>query len=152
MELRQEQRVHLEACAKDSMALHAEGGYPNEICGVLLGREIDGKRVIMNTMPVENTFDADEQYHRFLITPNAMFTAEKLARRDRMDVLGVYHSHPNAPAHPSLYDAEHAAWTSWTYVILSVQGGKVVDVRGWQLQDDRAGFDEIELGSSQLRR
>jgi len=152
MELRQEQRVHLEACAKDSMALHAEGGYPNEICGVLLGREIDGKRVIMNTMPVENTFDADEQYHRFLITPKAMFTAEKLARRDRMDVLGVYHSHPNAPAHPSLYDAEHAGWTSWTYVILSVQGGKVVDVRGWQLQDDRAGFDEIELGSSQLRR
>jgi proteasome lid subunit RPN8/RPN11 len=147
MELRQEQRVHLEACAKDSMTLHAEGGYPNEICGVLLGKVIDGKRVIMNTMPVENTFDADEQYHRFLITPKAMFNAEKLAQRDRMDVLGVYHSHPNAPARPSLYDAEYAAWTSWTYVILSVQGGKVVDVKGWQLQDDRAGFDEIELGS-----
>ncbi len=148
MEVRQEQRVQLEGCAKDSMTLHAEGGYPNEICGVLLGREIEGKRVIMNSMPVENTFEADEQYHRFLITPKAMFTAEKLARRDRMDVLGVYHSHPNAPARPSPYDAEHAAWTSWTYVILSVQGGKVVDVKGWQLQDDRAGFDEIELSGS----
>ncbi|MEP6776428.1 MAG: M67 family metallopeptidase [Chloroflexota bacterium] len=148
MELRQEQRVQLEACARDSMALHAEGGYPNEICGILLGREIDGKRVIMHTMPIENTFEPNEQYHRFLITPKAMFTAEKLARRDRMDVLGVYHSHPNAPARPSTYDAEHAAWTSWTYVILSVQGGKVVDVRGWRLQADRAGFDEIELGDS----
>ena len=148
MEVRQEQRVQLEGCAKDSMTLHAEGGYPDEICGILLGREIEGKRVIMNTMPVENTFEAGEQYHRFLITPKAMFTAEKLARRDRMDVLGVYHSHPNAPACPSQYDAEHAAWTSWTYVILSVQGGKVVDVRGWQLQEDRAGFDEVELGKA----
>jgi proteasome lid subunit RPN8/RPN11 len=148
MELRHEQRVQVEGCARDAMTLHAEGGYPNEICGVLLGKEIDGTRVIMNSMPVENTFGAEEQYHRFLITPQAMFAAEKLARRDRMDVLGVYHSHPNASASPSQYDAEHAAWTAWTYVILSVQGGKVADVKGWHLKDDRTGFDEIELGGS----
>ena len=148
MEARQEQQVQLEAVRERLMTLHAEGGYPNEICGILLGREIEGKRVIMNAMPIENTFEADEQYHRFMITPKAMFTAEKLARRDRMDVLGVYHSHPNAPARPSQYDVEHAAWTSWTYVILSVQSGKVVDVKGWQLQEDRTAFDEIELGDS----
>jgi proteasome lid subunit RPN8/RPN11 len=62
-----------------------------------------------------------------------------------MDVLGVYHSHPNAPARPSQYDAEHAAWTTWTYVILSVEEGKVVDLRGWRLREDRDGFDEVGL-------
>ena len=138
-------QVQLEECAKDSMMLHAEGGYPNEICGILLGKDSDGKRVIMNTMPIENAFEADEQYHRFQITPQAMFAAEKLARYDRMDVLGVYHSHPDAPARPSQYDADHAAWTTWTYIILSVQDGKVVDMRGWNLRDEHTGFDEVAI-------
>lgn len=137
--------LYLEQCARDSITMHAEGGYPDEICGILLGRDTDGRRVIHNTMPVENSFEADEQYHRFLITPEAMFKAEKLARYDRLDVLGIYHSHPNAAARPSDYDRDHAAWTSWSYVIASVEEGRVVDLRAWKLREDRTGFDEEDV-------
>jgi proteasome lid subunit RPN8/RPN11 len=137
--------INIEECAIDTIKRHAEGGYPNEVCGILLGRDLDGRRAILNAMPIENSFERDEQYHRFSITPQAMFAAERLARRDRMDVLGVYHSHPNAPARPSEYDREHAAWTAWTYVILSVQDGHATDMRAWRLTEDRANFEEVEL-------
>lgn len=137
--------LYLEDCAKDSITMHAEGGYPDEICGILLGREIGGRRVIHNTMPIENSFEEGERHHRFLITPEAMLKAEKLAGYDRMDVLGIYHSHPDAPARPSEYDRDHAAWTAWSYVITSVKGGHVVDLRAWKLREDRSVFDEEEI-------
>jgi proteasome lid subunit RPN8/RPN11 len=142
--------VRLEDCARDSIWAHAEGGYPDEICGLLLGKDIDGVRVIQNAMPVANAFEEWERYHRFRITPKDMFAAERLARYDRMDVLGVYHSHPNAPAQPSEYDRDHAAWTTWTYLIVSVQEGKVVEARAWKLRDDRSGYIESELGGANL--
>ncbi|MEO6457064.1 MAG: M67 family metallopeptidase [Chloroflexia bacterium] len=134
--------LYLEECAKDSITMQAEGGYPDEICGILLGREVDGRRVIHNTMPIENAFDEGEQYHRFLITPEAMFKAERLARYDRMDVLGIYHSHPDAPAQPSEYDRDHAAWTAWSYIIVSVERGHLTNLRAWKLREDRSIFDE----------
>ncbi|HEX8221522.1 MAG TPA: M67 family metallopeptidase [Chloroflexia bacterium] len=137
--------LYLDDCARDSIVQHGEGGYPNEVCGILLGKDENGRRVIRLTMPIENSFEQDEQYHRFLITPADMFRAERLARHDRLDVLGVYHSHPNAPAQPSEYDREHAAWTSWSYVIVSVRDGKAAEIRAWKLRDDRSAYDEEEV-------
>lgn len=137
--------LYLDDCARDSIVQHGEGGYPNEVCGILLGKDIDGRRVIRLTMPIENSFEQDEQYHRFLITPADMFRAERLARHDRLDVLGVYHSHPNAPAQPSEYDRDHAAWTTWSYVIVSVREGKAAELRAWKLRDDRSAYDEEEV-------
>lgn len=124
---------------------HGEQGYPNEICGLLLGKDEDGKRTIRAISPVENEFEADEQYHRFLITPDAMFKAERLARRERLAVLGVYHSHPNEEARPSLYDRDHAAWTAWSYIIVSVREGRSTGARAWKLREDRSAFDEEDL-------
>jgi proteasome lid subunit RPN8/RPN11 len=134
--------LYLAECARESIVQHGEGGYPDEICGVLLGKEIDGKRTIRTLMPIENQFEEGERYHRYLITPQAMLRAERLARHERLDVLGVYHSHPNAEAQPSEYDRDHAAWTAWSYLIVSVRDGKATGVRAWKLREDRSGFDE----------
>jgi proteasome lid subunit RPN8/RPN11 len=131
--------------ARAAIAQHGERGYPNEICGMLLGKDSDTHRVISAVLPVENTFEADEQYHRFLIGPQDMFKAEREARRQRLDVLGVYHSHPNEAARPSVYDRDHAAWTTWSYIIVSVRAGQAAEMRAWSLHEDRSGFDEVEL-------
>src|SRR5438477_3995725 len=96
--------LHITKHARDSIGAHSERGYPNEICGLLLGKDVDGQRSIQALMPIENSFEANEQYHRYLITPEAMLQAERLARQKQLDVLGVYHSHPDAPPRPSLYD------------------------------------------------
>ena len=122
-----------------------EDGYPDEVCGLMLGRDGADGRTVTSLVPIANAFEGEEQYHRYLITPADMFRAEREARRQGLDVLGVYHSHPNAPARPSDYDRDHAAWTTWSYVIVSVTEGKAVDVRVWSLHDDRSAYDEVDL-------
>ena len=122
-----------------------EDGYPDEVCGLMLGSDgADGRRV-RALVPIANSFEDEEQYHRYLITPADMFRAEREARRRGLDVVGVFHSHPNAPARPSEYDRDHAAWTTWSYVIVSVNQGTAGDVRVWKLREDRSAYDEDDL-------
>jgi proteasome lid subunit RPN8/RPN11 len=120
---------------------HGEAGFPNEICGVLLGREADGHKTVTGLLPIENQFESDEQYHRFLITPQDMLRAERSARAQGVSVVGFYHSHPEAEAIASNYDRDHA-WPWYTYIIVSVKQGRADELRSWTLRDDRSAFDE----------
>ena len=102
--------------ALEQLRAAGEDGYPDEVCGLMLGRDVHerngGGRTVSALVPIANSFEGEEQYHRYLITPADMFRAEREARRLGLDVVGVYHSHPNAPARPSEYDRDHAAWTA----------------------------------------
>jgi proteasome lid subunit RPN8/RPN11 len=79
-----------------------------------------------------------------LILPTDVLKAERYARERKLDVIGYYHSHPDDRAVPSQYDLEHAL-PVWSYIIASVLQGKAVDVRSWEMEDDRSKFDEEEL-------
>lgn len=141
--------VRITPATYQQITTHAEAGYPNEICGILLGSDSEGGRTISGSLAIENSFAADEQYHRFLITPQDMFRAERLARQQQLDVVGVYHSHPDDEARPSTYDRDHAAWTEWSYVIISVEAGHATSTRAWKLRDERDAFDEDALAVTQ---
>jgi proteasome lid subunit RPN8/RPN11 len=125
----------------DAMRVHAAGGYPEEICGVLLGRDSgsDG-RTIDRIVRVANA-RTEERGRRYTIPAESLRDIERDARADGLDVIGFYHSHPDHPAEPSVYDREHS-WPWYTYVIVSVQAGDPVDLRAWRLQEDRSGFEE----------
>lgn len=134
--------VYLEQAAWRRIISHAEGGYPNEICGILYGAEQDGSRRIVVALPIENAFAARERFHRYSITPDDLLRAERQARQQGLDVLGVYHSHPDDAGVPSDYDRDHAAWTTWSYLIVSVPRGHAAAIRAWSLHADRSGFTE----------
>jgi proteasome lid subunit RPN8/RPN11 len=88
---------------------------------------------------------------RFLVRPLDYRQAEADATRLSGDLLGFYHSHPDAPARPSQYDLDHA-WPSFWYVIVSVQQGEPAEMTAWQLEADRSRFCEHRLeGDSTLR-
>jgi proteasome lid subunit RPN8/RPN11 len=116
--------------------IEAEGAaaYPSECCGILIGRDESGRRIIERLMPGRNTFDADEQYHRFSIDPLLQVRAEKEAEAAGKVVLGFYHSHPDHPARPSEYDREHA-WPFYSYVIVAIEKGRAADMTSWVLDD-----------------
>jgi proteasome lid subunit RPN8/RPN11 len=123
---------------------HAEATYPDECCGVILGQQVDRQRVVAELIEIENQWDEEERRRRFLITPKQYMQAEKQAREARLDLLGFYHSHPDAPARPSEFDREHA-WPFYTYLIAGVAAGKTVELTGWQLRDDRSGYEQVEM-------
>lgn len=133
--------------------IRAEGekAYPNECCGVLLGREVfDGQsggdgRVLEAIIPINNARETEEQYHRFRIEPEDLMMAEKAARRQNRDVLGFYHSHPDHPAKPSGYDQEYAL-PFYSYIIVEVKAvaggsGKAAEMTSWTLTADREKFE-----------
>ncbi len=125
---------------------HAKETYPEECSGVIVGMDVGEMKIVVDVWRAENTFEEDERGHRFLIDPKEYIAFEKRAGERDMDILGVYHSHPDHPAEPSDYDREHA-WPGWSYVIASVSENGVEDMRSWLLKDDRSGYkDEPIVG------
>lgn len=121
---------------------HGVETYPHECCGALLGRDSDGDapREILELLPLRNRRD-DSPRNRFQLTPDDVRLAEKTARERHLDLLGWYHSHPDAPARPSGFDREHA-WPWYSYIIVSIRKGAAHDMTSWRLNDDRAAYDE----------
>ena len=126
----------------------AVAAYPNECCGILYGRDIrDGgvvRRAVERIEAVKNEFEAGEQYHRFLITPQTLLKAEKQAGAEGSLVLGFYHSHPDHPARPSEYDREHA-WPFYSYLIVSVLQGEAEEMTCWVLDEATNQFKMQEI-------
>ena len=131
--------------AKHTEQIHAHlcRAYPEEGCGVLLGREAGETREVERVLPFENRRE-DSRHHRYLIAPEQVLTAELEGRESGLEVVGFFHSHPDHSAAPSAFDLEHA-WPYYSYVIVSVEGGRVVDARSWRLAADRSRFESETL-------
>ena len=127
---------------------HATASYPDECCGVLIGRTLGCTTVVERLLSVGNERD-DSRHNRYLISPETVLAAHKEARALGLDVVGYYHSHPDHPARPSEFDREHA-WPGVSYLIVSVLKRNVADIRSWRLADDRERFDEEEIDSSAM--
>jgi len=124
---------------------HGEKDYPNECCGLLIGQtEADGRKVVVETLPLVNAIPAGAQHDRTLITPKEVMRGEKHARARGLDVIGNYHSHPDWPAEGSQFDLDHA-WPTWSYIIVSVPKGKSTDLFSWEMEPDRSRFNSEEL-------
>ena len=118
---------------------HGVETYPYECCGALLGRDNETQREVVDLLPLANQRN-DSPRNRFAVTPGDVQMAEKRAREMGVDVIGWYHSHPNAPARPSEFDREHA-WPWYSYIIVSVEASGPRDTKSWRLRDDRSVYD-----------
>lgn len=130
---------------------HGAAAYPHEGCGLLLGRTDEGINVAEAIFPVPNRWEEeDEKSYRFLIHDQDMLQAELAAAAQDLDVIGIFHSHPDHPPDASLRDLAWAAWSGYSYLITEVRKGKPERSRSWQLLIDRSGFEQetIEIGDS----
>jgi proteasome lid subunit RPN8/RPN11 len=128
---------------------HIESTYPEEAAGFLLGRELDGIRIIQDVLPQANQFEAGQRSRRYLIDAKDMLAAENYADEKGFEILGIFHSHPDHPAMPSSFDLE---WSlpHYSYLISSVENGKLVTSRCWRLNEDRTGYYEEEIDVTNL--
>jgi proteasome lid subunit RPN8/RPN11 len=93
-------------------------------------------------VPMQNR-RADDP-HRYLIAPDDLRRVTADLRASRLEVLGYYHSHPDHPAAPSAFDAEHA-WPWYSYLIVRVEQGGATDLTSWTLMDDRSAMARESL-------
>lgn len=113
----------------------AESRYPGECCGFIFG-SIDGDiKTAVSVLANRNSSAAAEQYHRFTITAEDMMKAQLKAAKNKLDIIGFYHSHPDSPAVPSEYDRSHAL-PVYSYIIVSCVKGKTSELTNWQLDPD----------------
>ena len=122
---------------------HLCRAYPEEGCGVLLGREAEGGREIERVIGLGNVRE-DSRRNRYRIAPGQFLAAEREARSAGLDVIGFFHSHPDHPSRPSAFDLEHA-WPWYSYLIVSVERDGVKDARCWRLAEDRSRFEPEDL-------
>ena len=115
--------------------------YPNEGVGFLIGKVGDEQRDVCMIIALHNESETNEARNRYKIKANAYVEAESTAEKHDLDLIGVFHSHPDHPAKPSEYDREFALpW--WSYLIVSVYKNKVDHATSWVLSDNRDHFIE----------
>jgi proteasome lid subunit RPN8/RPN11 len=103
-----------------------------------------GRKIAEEIYPISNAREETARRNRFLIAPEEFLRGEKYARGTRRDVIGIYHSHPDHPAHPSQFDLDHA-WPIYSYVIVSVHKGQAAELLSWELASDRTRFNHEEI-------
>jgi proteasome lid subunit RPN8/RPN11 len=131
----------------EAITAHAERDYPYECGGMLIGKFDTNNKTVIETFPLENAREEEARHNRVLILPTDVLKAERYAREKKLDVVGYYHSHPDDKAVPSQYDLDHAL-PVWSYVIASVVKGKTVDIRSWEMENDRSKFNEEQIEKS----
>jgi proteasome lid subunit RPN8/RPN11 len=113
--------LHMDQAQFDRIRRHGEETYPYECCGVLLGHIAEGGNTVIDAIAAENT-RSDSAYSRYEIAPQELIRIQQQARRQGLDIVGFYHSHPDHPAEWSATDFEEAHWIGCSYVITRVAG------------------------------
>jgi proteasome lid subunit RPN8/RPN11 len=136
----------------ETLRTHGEETYPNECCGVLLGKHIagdDSSAAAMNHVQqivrAGNT-RTDSAHNRYNIDPQELVKIQRQARGLGLDIVGFYHSHPDHPAQWSKTDFAEAHWLGCSYIITSIEQSKAATTNSFLLrgtgEDDKRFDDE----------
>ena len=147
--------VKIPRSVQDVITRWAEQAYPHEGCGLLVGRFApDGVKEVVRLAPLRNklldgahavTLPTERQNRPevgFTFDPNEFNSATLAAEKDGLDVVGVIHTHPDHPPRPSKIDESQPFLANWSNIIVSVQKGKMAEMKSWFRDADDRPFDE----------
>jgi proteasome lid subunit RPN8/RPN11 len=146
--------LSLDSTQLQNIFTHAESSYPEECCGLMLGYVDNGDKNVVELIPTENVWSGESNVdfpgdvaesskrRRYAIAPQVMLKVQREARDKNLNIIGIYHSHPNSPAIPSECDRAYA-WQEYSYIIVSVEAGKACDIKSWTLDDNHQFQEEL---------
>jgi len=135
--------IRIEAQPWQVMVAHARQTYPNECCGAMLGHLDDGFKIVRVAMPLENAF-VGVQATRYELRPEDLLAADRAARERSLDLIGIYHSHPDCDAYFSTTDLKNSCpW--YSFVVLSIQKGEFHHANSWLPNADQTEAAKEEL-------
>ena len=127
---------------------HGADAYPEEGCGFLLGTVTDAGVNRVAAIRRATNRHPEWRTRRYQLTADDYREADAAAREQGLDVVGVYHSHPDHPAEPSETDLDEATFPGYTYVIVAVHDGTPEDLTAWTLAPDRSEFRREDIAVS----
>ena len=149
-------RLTPEAAA--ALAAHAESTYPDECVGLLLGTLEGDEKHAIAAFPVENRWagqvslaesdDPTSRRDRFYLDPRDYLRADRAAQAQGLELVGIYHSHPDDAPVPSERDrvgSQAIGGSSFSFVIQAVRAGRAAELAAWLLVDEGARFVQEEL-------
>lgn len=135
----------------EQIKAHGAASYPLEGCGLLLGVVENGQNIVREIRPLPNVWPTEEEKPvRFLIDPATWQRVELEAAEADLDVIGIFHSHPDHPPIASARDLAWASWPGYSYLITQVVQGVPTFSQSWQLAADRENFFEEEISAVAL--
>jgi proteasome lid subunit RPN8/RPN11 len=124
--------IRIEPAAWREMVAHAQATYPNECCGAMLGMlgaNGDGQKTVRIALPLENAYTG-ERGRRYELRPEDLLRADREARGRNLDLIGIYHSHPDCDAYFSETDLKNSCpW--YSFVVLSIRNGAFDHANSW---------------------
>ena len=136
--------LRLSAEIVDRLGREASGSYPGEACGFLVGVEQGPVAVASGLRLATNRASRPDRY---TIEALEVYEALRDARRDGADLLGVYHSHPDASPDPSATDAAEA-WGGWLHLIVGCDAGDPGELRCWRWEASRFVPVEVDVSAT----
>lgn len=125
------------------MVSHARQTYPNECCGAMLGSIDATGKTVRVALPLENVFDG-VQAARYELRPQDLLAADRAAHQRHMDLIGIYHSHPDCGAYFSQTDLRNSCpW--YSFVVLSIQQGEFHHATSWLPNPEQTEATQEEL-------
>ncbi|OGU13619.1 MAG: hypothetical protein A2076_08705 [Geobacteraceae bacterium GWC2_53_11] len=122
----------------DDMLVHAQEGFPLEVCGILggVGDTVSASYRMTNT-------DASNEH--FMMEPKEQFAVVKELRAKGLDMLGIYHSHPETPARPSEEDIKLALTPDVSYLIISLADAVKPDLKSFKINSGIVQHEVIKV-------
>jgi proteasome lid subunit RPN8/RPN11 len=135
--------IEIAAGPWETMVRHAEKIYPKECCGAMLGRTEGGAKLVTEAVPMENAY-VGEQGDRYELRPEDLLEADRQARARGLDLIGIFHSHPDCDAYFSETDLKNSCpW--YSFVVLSIQDGKFNHANSFLPDLDQTAAEREEL-------
>ena len=134
---------------------HARNKYPDECCGILLGKRNGEYRIVKEVCKVNNSAEREMKKKRFVISTEQILYAEYIAARKDYEIIGIYHSHTDCGAIASQEDSNFAI-PGISYPIVSVKGGEIQELLSWEkiFIEEKEIFikEEIEIENQRNNR
>ncbi len=118
---------------------HAQHSPETEVCGLISACDGAPDKVY----PIANVADLPEKL--FAMDPAAQIEAMRQMREGGEELFAIYHSHPHAPAQPSVRDLEEAAYPQALYLIVSLDTKGVLEMQGFRLHDGQVDRVDLEV-------
>lgn len=120
------------------MIQHCQKDYPNEACGILASK--DGKIETIYRMT-----NADKSSKTFFMGPKEQLKVMKEIRNLGLEMVGIYHSHPETEAYPSEHDVELAFYPEVSYVIVSLKDKNSPNIRSFKIEEGKITEEELKI-------